>query len=87
MLFIYINCLIHLFKAFNFLKDIQDFVAYVAKDEDHGRACYVFECSGGNLANNVITTIGHAFELRFKNFLSSNLQQNNNPNSTTSDNS
>jgi len=57
--------------------DIQDFVAYVAKDEEHGRACYVFECPGG-LANNVITTIGHAFELRFKNFLSSNLQQNNN---------
>ena len=53
--------------------DIQDFVAYVAKDDDHGRACYVFECPGG-LANNVITTIGHAFELRFKNFINSNMQ-------------
>lgn len=53
--------------------DIQDFVAYVAKDEEHGRACYVFECTGG-LANNVITTIGHAFELRFKKFLNSNMQ-------------
>lgn len=56
--------------------DIQDFVAYVAKDDEHGRACYVFECPDG-LANNVITTIGHAFELRFKNFLNSNLQNNN----------
>jgi len=68
--------------------DIQDFVAYVAKNDEHGRACYVFECPGG-LANNVITTIGHAFELRFKNFLSSNLQQNlsnnsNNDNQTNS---
>jgi hypothetical protein len=50
--------------------DIQDFVAYVAKDEVNGRACYVFECVG-NLANNVITTIGQAFELRFRKFLSS----------------
>ena len=48
--------------------DIQDFVAYVAKDEHQNRACYVFECLNG-LANNVITTIGQAFELRFKKFL------------------
>ena len=67
-------------------KDIQDFVAYVAKDEERGRACYVFECPGG-LANNVITTIGHAFELRFKNFLSANLQQNNNNNATSNNDS
>lgn len=59
--------------------DIQDFIAYVAKDDVHGRACYVFECTGG-LANNVITTIGHAFELRFKNFLNSNMQSLNNAN-------
>jgi hypothetical protein len=50
--------------------DIQNYVAYVAKDDDQGRACYVFECGNG-LANNVITTIGQAFELRFKKFLSS----------------
>lgn len=45
-----------------------DFVAYVAKDAINGRACYVLECGGG-LAQDVITTIGQAFELRFKQFL------------------
>ena len=45
-----------------------DFVAYVAKDAVNGRACYVLECGGG-LAQDVITTIGQAFELRFKQFL------------------
>jgi len=47
---------------------MMDFVAYVAKDELHGRACHVIECGGG-LAQDVITTIGQAFELRFKNYL------------------
>lgn len=47
--------------------DSMDFVSYVAKDEN-GRACYVFECGGG-LAQEVITTIGQAFELRFKRYL------------------
>lgn len=32
------------------------------------RACYVLECTGG-LAQDVISTIGQAFELRFKEFL------------------
>lgn len=50
------------------LKDTLDFVAYVAKDTRHGRACYVLECGGG-LAQDVITTIGQAFELRFKEYL------------------
>ena len=45
-----------------------DFVAYVAKDPDNGRACHVLECVGG-LAQDVITTIGQAFELRYKEFL------------------
>jgi hypothetical protein len=45
-----------------------DFVAYVAKDAINGRACHVLECGGG-LAQDVITTIGQAFELRFKEFL------------------
>jgi SHC-transforming protein 1 len=40
----------------------------VAKDNVHGRACYVLECGGG-LAQDVITTIGQAFELRFKEYL------------------
>nr|CAG4648748.1 EOG090X098F [Polyphemus pediculus] len=48
--------------------DTLDFVAYVAKDNNHGRACYVLECGGG-LAQDVITTIGQAFELRFKEYL------------------
>ncbi|XP_043482025.1 SHC-transforming protein 1 [Leptopilina heterotoma] len=48
--------------------DILDFVAYVAKDIKEWRACYVLECGGG-LAQDVISTIGQAFELRFKEFL------------------
>lgn len=48
--------------------EILDFVAYVAKDLQEWRACYVLECGGG-LAQDVISTIGQAFELRFKEFL------------------
>merc|ERR1719342_631234 len=48
--------------------DTLDYIAYVAKDGAGGRACYVLECTGG-LAQDVITTIGQAFELRFKEFL------------------
>ena len=48
--------------------DKLDFVAYVAKDRKHVRSCYVLECGGG-LAQDVITTIGQAFELRFKEFM------------------
>ena len=43
--------------------DTLDFVAYVAKDRHNVRSCYVLECGGG-LAQDVITTIGQAFELR-----------------------
>jgi len=50
------------------LQDTMDFVAYVAKGDIDGRACHVIECGGG-LAQDVITTIGQAFELRFKNYL------------------
>lgn len=50
--------------------DSLDFVAYVAKTAPPAewRACYVLEC-GGRLAQDVIATIGQAFELRFKEFL------------------
>ncbi|XP_063616911.1 SHC-transforming protein 1 [Cydia splendana] len=50
--------------------DSLDFVAYVAKSAppSEWRACYVLEC-GGRLAQDVIATIGQAFELRFKEFL------------------
>lgn len=44
-------------------------MAYVAKDDTQRRACHVLEC-GQQLAQDVITTIGQAFELRFKMFLS-----------------
>ena len=50
------------------MQDTMDFVAYVAKDEHFGRACHVLECGGG-LAQDVITTIGQAFEIRFKQHL------------------
>lgn len=45
-----------------------DFVAYVAKDVNNWRACFVLECGGG-LAQDVITTIGQAFDLRYRQFL------------------
>ncbi|XP_059155438.1 SHC-transforming protein 1-like isoform X2 [Physella acuta] len=48
--------------------DTLDFVSYVAKDPNYGRACHVLECGGG-LAEDVVTTIGQAFELRFKQYL------------------
>ncbi|XP_013149325.1 PREDICTED: SHC-transforming protein 1, partial [Papilio polytes] len=50
--------------------DSLDFVAYVAKTAPptEWRACYVLEC-GGMLAQDVIATVGQAFELRFKEFL------------------
>jgi hypothetical protein len=47
-----------------------DFVAFVAKDDRDIRACYVLEC-GRRVAQEVITTIGQAFELRFKDYLTS----------------
>ena len=43
--------------------DTLDFVAYVAKDRVGVRSCFVLECGGG-IAQDVITTVGQAFELR-----------------------
>ena len=40
----------------------------MAKDCRYGRACFVLECGGGQ-AQHVITSIGQAFELRFKEYL------------------
>ncbi|NXU50612.1 SHC3 protein, partial [Turnix velox] len=48
--------------------DTSDYVAYVAKDPVNRRACHILECSHG-LAQDVISTIGQAFELRFKQYL------------------
>jgi len=47
---------------------LQDYVAFVAKSKSINRACYVMECKGG-IAQDVIMTIGQAFELRFKEYL------------------
>lgn len=45
--------------------DTKDFVAYVAKDVHRGRACFVLQCNPGQ-AQEVISTIGEAFEVRFQ---------------------
>lgn len=47
--------------------DSVNFVAYVAKDFMEWRACYVLDCGSGR-AQTVISTMGQAFELRYKNF-------------------
>ncbi|XP_036371527.1 SHC-transforming protein 1-like isoform X1 [Megalops cyprinoides] len=48
--------------------DTEEYVAYVAKDPVNQRACHVLECPDG-AAQEVISTIGQAFELRFKQYL------------------
>ncbi|XP_037689964.1 SHC-transforming protein 4 [Choloepus didactylus] len=48
--------------------DTTDYVAYVAKDPINQRACHILECHSG-MAQDVISTIGQAFELRFKQYL------------------
>ncbi|XP_053155478.1 SHC-transforming protein 3 isoform X2 [Hemicordylus capensis] len=48
--------------------DTTDYVAYVAKDPVNRRACHILECCD-NLAQDIISTIGQAFELRFKQYL------------------
>lgn len=45
-----------------------DYVAYVAKDPVNRRACHILECADG-LAQDVISTIGQAFDLRFQQYL------------------
>lgn len=44
-------------------KDTVDFVAYVAKDSNFGRACFVLEC-GSDTAKSVLETIAQKFHLR-----------------------
>ncbi|KAL4000410.1 heat shock protein [Sarotherodon galilaeus] len=50
--------------------DTPDYVAYVSKDPVNQRACHILECSDG-LAQSVISTLGQAFELQFKQYLHS----------------
>ncbi|XP_008830007.1 SHC-transforming protein 4 [Nannospalax galili] len=48
--------------------DTTDYVAYVAKDPVNQRACHILECYHGK-AQDIISAIGQAFELRFKQYL------------------
>lgn len=48
-----------------------DYVAYVAKNEKYGRACFVLECGYDN-AKKVLNIIRRAFEMRTQQFLSNN---------------
>ncbi|XP_028317872.1 SHC-transforming protein 3 [Gouania willdenowi] len=48
--------------------DTTDYVAYVAKDPVNRRACHILECPDG-LAQDVISTIGQAFDLRFQQYM------------------
>lgn len=44
-----------------------DYIGYVAKDPIHDRACHVFDCP--EVSHLVLSTIGQAFELRYKLYL------------------
>ncbi|XP_077375489.1 SHC-transforming protein 1-like isoform X2 [Festucalex cinctus] len=48
--------------------DMEDYIAYVAKDQANHRACHILECPQGRAAE-VIRSIGWAFESRFKQLL------------------
>lgn len=48
-------------------EDAIDFVAYVAKDEKFGRACFVLDC--GKTAKNVLETIAKGFQQRTQHIL------------------
>ncbi|XP_067352015.1 SHC-transforming protein 1-like isoform X3 [Channa argus] len=49
--------------------DMEDYIAYVAKDLANRRACHILECPQGG-ASEVIHSIGQAFETRFRELLS-----------------
>lgn len=44
------------------------YIAYVAKDITEWRACYVIECGSLENAQSLISTMGKAFELRYKEY-------------------
>ncbi|XP_077419921.1 SHC-transforming protein 1-like isoform X2 [Vanacampus margaritifer] len=48
--------------------DMEDYIAYVAKDQANQRACHILECPQGRAAE-VIRSIGWAFDSRFKQLL------------------
>lgn len=49
--------------------DYRTLIAYISKDASFERACFVFDCKG-DIADDIILTIGQAFELKYKEFLS-----------------
>ncbi|CAH8461978.1 unnamed protein product [Heterobilharzia americana] len=51
-----------------------DFICYVAKTDQDTRMCYVFECPGG-LAQDVIITIGQAFQLGYQKSVTTSLSR------------
>lgn len=56
--------------------DSASMVAYVGKDQCDWRACYVLDC-GTDKAQSVISTMGQAFELRYKNFCGDDAEKRN----------
>ncbi|EDQ87487.1 uncharacterized protein MONBRDRAFT_33313 [Monosiga brevicollis MX1] len=48
-------------------------IGYIAKDQRNNRECHVFDC--GSRANEIMVTIGQAFELRYKSFLAKGQRQ------------
>ena len=48
-------------------------IGYVAKDSRNVRECHVFDC--GDMAQEIMATVGQAFELRYKAFLQKNMQR------------
>lgn len=60
-------CFSRKFINFKILKETLDYIAYVAKDITEWRACYVIEC-GNEMAQSIITAMGHAFELRYREY-------------------
>ncbi|CAL8243800.1 unnamed protein product [Lota lota] len=51
--------------------DLADFIAYVAKDPSNRRLCYIVKCPVGR-ACKIISSIGQAFQARFRQLLSQN---------------
>ncbi|XP_047139684.1 SHC-transforming protein 1 isoform X1 [Hydra vulgaris] len=49
-------------------KQYKNFIGYISKDVAFDRACFVFEC-GNDLSNNIILSVGQAFELKYKKHL------------------
>jgi len=51
--------------------EYKSLIGYISKDADLERACFIFECEN-NLSDDIILTIGQAFELKYKQYLQAN---------------